>query len=922
MNKLLKSALVLVLSLAVLLTAGLVTFFTMFPPEKIKELAVSQLEPVLGRNIQVDHAKVSIFPVLGVALSGFEVSNTQRPGFASDEPFVKLDNFLIQISVASVFKGYPEISAVILDKPILLVEADTAGAFNFDDLALLKRSKAKAEKTEDGVLALPVPLTLRKFIIKNGEINYRDQKENRTVAIGELNQEIRLSVDKQLKNVETSGALELADISLKTKEITKPLSDLTFTLSHDIIADLTAGTAQVKSIRLSLQKIFLNLTGTVSDLNGPAPNIDLAAESDPFDLKHILREVPVELVPDIAKLTGSGTAKLDVAVKGALEKEKPLPVKGSLLLKNGMVKYTELPKSVNSINGHIDFTDNSFDVRKLSLMFGDNPVSIVASVVDFKEPLVDATVDADINLADVKDFAQLPPKTSVSGDLKAHIRARGKADAADPSKLDMSGTVSLKNVTALTPSLAKPASVNGTVNLTSASLKNELAVQIGQSSLKLNAEARNYLSFILKDEKKNLPRPRLQFQLSSALLNVDEFMPAEEKKRGRGEGKKTAPMIAPLPGVDMEGTVSAKKVIYNKIRMNDLKVDVSVKNDIADVKVNTGVSGGWIKNDLNADLRNVENVSFRNRLVVSNVEINELMTTMGSYIEPTTALNRELKNLPSNLFGKVNINGAFSGNGAAPEDFTRTLSGNLDLRMGEGRIANSLMTKRLAGAVEKFIKLDDIHFRDLSAEVRFSDGEAIFDDLKFFSNAAGDWAGKGSVGFDSRLDMAVSNRLPKAASGPLLSLQQKGKNTLHSLLGGTQFSGGASFLNDMGIPSDKDGRVTVKLALKGSLSDPGVVFTGFGEGDGSLKKEHSVQDKAAGKLKEKMEQQKARMEKRLAEQRAKAEEALRERSRKQKERLEAEKKAQEEKLRKKAEQLKSKGEDVKNKAVDKLKKLW
>ncbi|MFP4242171.1 MAG: AsmA-like C-terminal region-containing protein [Chitinispirillaceae bacterium] len=921
MNKILKSAIIASLILITFITAGLVTFFVMFPPEKIKDLAVAQLEPVLGRDIKVDDATVSIFPVLGVALSGFEVSNTQRPGFASDEPFVKMDKFLVQISVASVFKGYPEISAVIFQKPNVLIEMDTAGAYNFDDLALLEKSKTKKGKKKGGAVALPVPLTLNKFQIRDGKINYRDQKESRVVSVGDLSQEIRLSVDKQLKNVKTTGNLELADISLETKKITKPLSDLTFTLSHNICADLTEGTAQVESIRLSLQKIFLNLNGSVSGLNGPNLVFDLAAESDPFDLKDILKEIPVELVPDVAKMTGSGTAKMDVALKGALEEDKPLPVKGSLVINKGMVKYTDLPESVNSINGDIEFTDNSLDVRKLLLRFGENPVSIMASVIDFKEPKVDATVDADINLADVKDLAELPPQTSLSGNLNAHIRAKGKADPADPSKLDVKGDIALQNVSAQIPPLTKPAVARGSMTLTSSSVKNNLAVQIGQSSLKLNAEARNYLSFILKDKKKSLPRPGIQFSITSSLLNTDEFMPAEKKKSQKKETEKSGPVIAPLPGVDVDGRISAKKVVYEKIPMNHFKMDVSVKDDVADVNMSTGLSGGWMKNDLNADLRNVKNVSFRNRLVVSKVEVNELMAAFGRYIKPTTALNRELKKLPQNLFGKVNVSSVLSGNGAKPEDFTQTLSGNMDFKMKEGRIANSLLTKRVAGAVERFLKLDEIHFRDLSAQLRFDDGNAIFDDLKFFSKTAGDWIGKGTVGFNSRLDMAVSNRLPKAASTPLLSLQQKGKNTLNSLLGGTKFSGTASFLNDLGVPADQDGRVTVKLALKGSLSDPKVAFSGFGSAEGGKKKE-SVQDKAAEELKQKVDQQKAQLEKKLEEKRKKAEEALRRKAQKQRERLEAEKQARKKQLKKEADQLKKKGDELKDKAADKLKDLW
>ncbi len=926
MNKVFRFAVITVVTLVILLAAGLVTFFAMFPPEKIKDLAVSQLEPVLGRKIKVERAKISIYPVLGITLSGFEVSNTSREGFLVNDPFVKLDNFVVQISVMSMFKGYPEVSAVILQKPRILVEVDTSGAFNFDDMAILaKKDNSQEKKSSEGPLALPVPVTMKKFLIEGGEIVYLDHKEKREVKIGELNHEVRISVDKELRNVLTTGSLVLNNISLKTKEISKPLSNLSFTLTHDVKADLVSGKVDVNSLRLSLQKIYLNMAGTVTGLNEGIPVLDLAVNSDPIDLKDLLAEVPVELAPEVAKLTGSGTAELAVNVRGSFEENKPLPVKGSLVFKNGMVKYAALPKSVNSINAQIDFSDNTLDVKRLSLLLGENPVNVKASVVNFKKPLVDATVDASINLTDAKDFAQLPPGMAVSGMLKANVRAKGEADPTDPAKLDVNGKIDLQNVNAMVPPLSKPAMVNGVVNLTSKSITNDLSVKMGQSSMSISAVVSNFLSLVLKDEKNVAVRPNLDFKVNSPLLNVDEFMPPSEKKPEQsGKTEKSGPMIAPLPGVDVNGVVSAQKIIYQKMEMNNFSTKVSVKNDVADVNVSSGLAGGTIQNVLKADLRNISNVSFSNKLNVANVEVNNLMVVAGDFIKPTTALNRELRNLPQSLFGKVNVSGELAGSGGTPEAITQSITGNLGLKVGEGRIANTLLLKRMSGAIDKFTKVDDIHFRNLSADVRFADGKAIFEDLKINSDLAGDWMGKGTVSFGTDLDMAISNRLPKSVSGNLLSLQSSGKNMLKGLLSGTQLEGAAGLVDGVGVPSDKEGRVTLKLALKGTLADPKVMFSGFGEGDGTQTgpKTPGVQQQAVQKLQQAVDQRKEELEKKMAEERARAEEELRKKAEEQRAALEAQKKAQEENLRKEAEQLKKEGEQLKNKATQKLKKMF
>jgi hypothetical protein len=50
--------------------------------------------------------------------------------------------------------------------------------------------------------------------------------------------------------------------------------------------------------------------------------------------------------------------------------------------------------------------------------------------------------------------------------------------------------------------------------------------------------------------------------------------------------------MAPLPGIDMKGTITAKKFVYKGYTMNDVLVKVSVVNDIADIDLTTGFAGG------------------------------------------------------------------------------------------------------------------------------------------------------------------------------------------------------------------------------------------------------------------------------------------------------------------------------------------
>ena len=202
-------------------------------------------------------------------MTGIEIANTSRAGFSVD-PFVKLDRFLVEISFMSIFKGYPEISQVILEKPQIRIEVNAAGKYNYDDLAVLggsnKGDTVQKEEKKGGMPMLPVPITLKKFEIRNGMISYVDNKAKQEVVIGDMEQTIKVSIDKELRNIATTGNLVLSRVSLKTKDIAKPLSNLTITFTHDIGANLVNGNADVRQIRLSLQKLFITMKGSVSRL--------------------------------------------------------------------------------------------------------------------------------------------------------------------------------------------------------------------------------------------------------------------------------------------------------------------------------------------------------------------------------------------------------------------------------------------------------------------------------------------------------------------------------------------------------------------------------------------------------------------------------------------------------------------------------
>ena len=913
-----KIILIIAVAAICLVIAGIITARILFPPAKIKAMVSVQLEKTLGRQVSIGKAGISLFPMVGFSVSDVSVTNSARPGFTK-EPFVRFERLLIEVSVASLIKREPEIKKILLKKPQIRIEKDKNGSFNFDDLAVMKTDSVTVKKEEKpaGLPMLPVPISLNLFTIEDGVVVYHDAEAKQDIIIGDLDDRIDFSIDRKLKNITSSGELTCTQVSLKTKELTKPLSNLTVTLSHDIGADLVAGTVQVISLKLSLQKIVLAMTGTVSGLNGK-PVFDLGITSESIALQDLIREIPPELVPVLSQMNASGNLQLGLKIKGAVENGAPLPLSGTVTIKDGFLKHKDLPKAVQQITMQCSFTDNSLDIASLKLRCGDNPVALKVKVVDFKKPVIDLKMLADFNLGEVKDFAVLPPGFAFSGKIFADIAAQGVADPADPTKIAVSGKLNLQNASFLTPPLIKPAVVNGSFTLSSQAIAQQLAVVIGSSSMKMDAHVKNYLSFVFPDSTKVLPRPAVQFSVNAPMINVDEFLPPQQDaKTGGQEGDSEKPAaIAPLPGVDVKGSISASKIIFNKIPMSNVSVLVSIINDMVNVSITSGFARGTITEKLAADMRNTNNVSFTNNLAVNRVEISDVFSSFGGFLSSKSALNREIKRLPQSLFGTMNMSSSFSGGGGNPDAILESLKGNLSMMMANGTIKNSLILDRLAGVVEKFLNVHDVRFKDLSTVVKVANGKVIIDQLKMLSDA-GEWDATGSVGFDAALAIQVSDRMTRAHSDQLLRLQNRGKGALKGLMQNSAVAQVAGeMIDNVSIPSDNEGRVTLLMNLGGTATDPKASFAGFGKGTSfGTTKNDSPRKKAMEKINARIDNAKAEAQKKLAEERKIAEDAARQKMAQQQQVIEQKRQAVEQKK-------ENVQQELKKNAAGRLKKMF
>jgi hypothetical protein len=375
--------------------------------------------------------------------------------------------------------------------------------------------------------------------------------------------------------------------------------------------------------------------------------------------------------------------------------------------------------------------------------------------------------------------------------------------------------------------------------------------------MNFTGELIDYLSMVMPDSTKKYPRPRLNFTLASPLLNTDEFLPppdtskAKAKKAPAAASQPQSPALllaAPLPAMDYVGTITTSRLVYQGIELSNLNMKVNGVNDVLNLNVRSGMFKGIMSNDFTLDAKNIRDLKIKTALKIDNVEINEVAHQMKGQFPKEMPLSKELKQLDKSLYGKGIVATDFICHGGTTDELLKTLDGNVYMKLANGRMTGP-MIESLLGVLQQLqlSKSSDIQFNDMRLRARIADEKVFVDSMKAMSRYPGDWDASGSVGFDCRMNMLITNRLNKDISTRMLALKAQGVSKAQGVLGqlGKQLGGAASSaaqvvnqsLSDAvagaGPQADREGRVNVEVGLSGQVSSPKLSSMSFKKGVGA-----------------------------------------------------------------------------------------
>ncbi|MCX5714273.1 MAG: DUF3971 domain-containing protein [Candidatus Omnitrophica bacterium] len=598
-----KKLIVVILILAIFVSAGIIYLNKVYLPAKIKQLIIQGIQDQTSKKVSLDSVRFNIF-------KGLVFNNLILYG--QDKAILSLKEGSCSFLIWPFFKKQLVITNLRLDSAVILLERNPDNTFNWQ--SVLSQKPASSGKGGFGLL-------IYKVSIINSRIDYHDAYLNPAFerSITDLNLVANFSLPASLK-FKLKGLIPgKSQIKISAQgEYNIPRQELSakFSIFDIAPADFFA---YYKNAGIEVSGGILDISGGAilkdgwlgTDITSKAKNIIFSKE-----------EIAVTLNADIQ-------AKFDYELKS--EKFK---YSGNAKIYQTDISGIDSIKEVKVINGLAQFDNSAMKLEKVNARVLGLPVQAKASIFDFANPKIELDITGDLPLVSLKnilkDKFKLDLPIIINGQSRMALNLKleplsdtlpilnGYLDLADTSikleKLDpafegVSGRInftfnglSWKEVNF--KFLNEPYKTNGAlanferpvVELTvvSDNLKLESNISVNNKVISVSKFSANYLNsaFSLSGDidTGNKPQARLLANADIEIGDLDKISTQfkEQLTRIKPNGKVKAKFnltgnLADIKACAIEGQVTSEKLSLWGFKGTDLSIAINQQEGILEV---------------------------------------------------------------------------------------------------------------------------------------------------------------------------------------------------------------------------------------------------------------------------------------------------------------------------------------------------
>lgn len=701
-------------------------------------------------------------------------------------PMLLLERGVVEVPLMPLLKGSVEVTTVILERPRLWLEVDSAGHANYsfaEGPGVGAGTPDTAEPGFSGRISVP------DVRIVGGSLDYVNFASHSALGVEGIDLSISATVPEGGSLIETKVSGTAGGFRYGQKDA--PLiRNLPLGLEQTIVYHRGDDSVALGSGTITLRRMQLSTSGSVARASADQ-YYDVTISGDRITVAELLSLVPPEYMKEAAGMDASGEVQASMHILGTVTDSTLPAVTGTVRVSGGTIKYAQLPKAITDVGLSASFEMSEarevFVMDRFSARMGSNPIDMRLKVVGFDDPTIALNAKGSLNLSELPQYYPLDQGTRVSGLLTADVDLAGRVAA--PKSMRASGTMTLRGVTVKTAAAARPLeNLEGTLVFTNERLEGrKFSMMLGKSDLALDFRMDNYLAMAMPEASAG--RPRLSGSLASRHLYSADVT---EQAAPEPQGVSAAPRAAAKPGSlpDLDADLSARIGVLTMERM-ELK-DV---NAALELRSGTLTLRNFAAKAFNGDISTRGTIrmidpakpEFDLSLETSRMDANALLGTFTSFSD--------------RLFGALSMKASMSGAlndtmGLVPS----TVNGSGTVSIQSGRLAGVKINAAISDLL-RLPDLEEISFKDWSNSFTVVAGRLLLKDLTIASGDA-DYTINGSQGLDGSLDYGMTVLL----SGPMSS-----RVSLPGLAG-----------EAVQVLKNPDGRLPLNLKVTGTTTAPNV----------------------------------------------------------------------------------------------------
>ena len=458
---------------------------------------------------------------------------------------------------------------------------------------------------------------------------------------------------------------------------------------------------------------------------------------------------------------------------------------------DGVIKYPDLPSSINDLSVDATLTNSLLDIKTLTANADGAELRGKVKITDFTSPFLDSEINLNVDLSKIQNYYPLDDSTKIDGALTVRSKVSGLLDNVD--ELGVVGTVELASISYQSSYTEQPIEdLNGKIILSNEAIRfEEVSLISGQSDMQMQGVLTGYGAF-MADSIIPLPDPVFEGEVTSTYLNLTEQISEDT----------TSTFVGPLelPAIQLDIRFEADAFEFNGISMSDASGDFTLTNGIMGVE---NIKARFFDGALNAsgsfDFSNPYKPAFR-----GGVELNEI---------PVVEFFQAFSGLNSLVHLGDYLQGLFSSEASFGVQLDKDLNPQYESIIAQGSFGtreSSFGTMPLQTVVASYTgvqELRSLNIDDWSHSFSVSGKRLHVQDFRF---SAGEYEVNvsGSQGFDGSLEYRLSLELPQSVSDALDNAP------INNALGAI------STVANKTLKSPENGKVIIDLIASGTFMDP------------------------------------------------------------------------------------------------------